>query len=384
MLFFDERKRKKYAKNLSALRRSQDDLLPGPEKERFDAIIRELVSEPDPRRAVAAAEKAMRSVDLHGNFGWLRNLLDLLLVVGAVAFGLRGLFFQPFRIPTSSMQPTLYGIHYRTKLPEWPSFLKAVLFGAREARAVIKQGGEITSVSCTPGIFDSCTLHIGSEKYELPGDLRQVVSYADLAPGRVFAPGETLADGDLVIGDHLFVERFSIYFKEPARGDVMVFTTDGLFSADGKPLAENGGAYYIKRIAAIPGDTVKLENNQLFVRPKNADSFFPVQKLDSRFGKVYSRKGGYQGHNSEMNGMIRFGATPYTIPENRYFMLGDNSLFSGDSRFFGPVPRKNLVGRAFLVFWPLSRRIGLADQPKPLDVPTGSPRGATFPVMWEQ
>ncbi|MCQ2378660.1 MAG: signal peptidase I [Victivallaceae bacterium] len=384
MRFFAQRKRKKLYRELHGLRHSQDDLLSPAEKTHFDGVLRELRDDPDPEHAVQRAENAMRSINLHGNFGWLRNLLDLLLVVGAVAFGLRGLFFQPFRIPTSSMQPTLYGIHYRTNLPRIPAFLKTVLFGARRAEATVKHGGEITAAAYHPGVFDTCSLCIGSDCYDLPGDPAKVGDYADLFPGKIFRAGDKLADGDLVIGDHLFVERFSLYFAPPRRGDVMVFTTDGLVSSDGRPLAETGGAYYIKRVAALPGDTIKLENDHLFVRPKNAGNFVPVEELDPRFEKVYSGKGGYQGHNSDMSGMIRYGKEEYSVPENHYFMLGDNSRFSGDSRFFGSVPRANLVGRAFLVFWPLSRRIGLADHADALDLPTGEPRRATFPVMWEQ
>jgi signal peptidase I len=65
-------------------------------------------------------------------------------------------------------------------------------------------------------------------------------------------------------------------------------------------------------------------------------------------------------------------------------MMGDNSQFSLDSRFFGSVPRRNLIGRAWLVFWPFSRRWGWVDRQGPVDVPTGQPEGATFPSMYLQ
>lgn len=383
MRFFDRQKQKKVYRELAALRKDEDDLLAIEEKQEFDAILAELKNSPDPRDAVAVARRKMTDFPLHGNYGTLRNLLDLLLVVGAVAFGLRALFFQPFRIPTSSMQPTLYGIHFRNDLPKCNKFLKALLFGAREAKATTRAPGMLTEIQYHPGFFDGVSFTIGGEKYELPGDVAKVADYADLDGMRFYPAGTTLADGDVVIGDHLFVERFSLYWREPQRGDVMVFTTDGLYS-NGRPLSENGGAYYIKRLAALPGDTVKLANDQLFVRPKGAKEFVPIQKLDPRFAKVYSGKGGYQGHNSDMGGQIVYGKNEYTIPEKHYFMLGDNSRFSGDSRFFGAVPRRNLVGRAFLCFWPFSRRIGLVDHNEALDVPTGTPLHSTFPVMWKQ
>ena len=74
----------------------------------------------------------------------------------------------------------------------------------------------------------------------------------------------------------------------------------------------------------------------------------------------------------------------YTVPEDHYLMLGDNSRFSMDSRYFGPVNRKQFIGRAWLTFYPLSRRTGLVDSSPPLDVPTDEPNISTFPVMYRQ
>ena len=74
----------------------------------------------------------------------------------------------------------------------------------------------------------------------------------------------------------------------------------------------------------------------------------------------------------------------YVVPEDHYFMMGDNSQFSLDSRFFGAVPRENLVGKAWIVFWPFSRRWGRIDRVGPVDAPTGEARRGTFPVMYRQ
>ena len=68
--------------------------------------------------------------------------------------------------------------------------------------------------------------------------------------------------------------------------------------------------------------------------------------------------------------------------EDEYLMLGDNSAFSMDSRYFGCVPRKNLIGRAWFVFYPFSRRLGAVDRCDPLDVPTDKEPGVSaYPVM---
>ena len=388
--YFKNRKRKKYYNELHALRRSGDDLLDPAQKEEFDQILSGLKTIQDPAAAIRETEKKMENFKLPWNCSTLRNLLDLLLVVGAVAFGIRGLYFQPFRIPTSSMQPTLYGIHYRVP-GKWhsklPVSLRALFFADTRAKAVVSSPGRLDpeSIRHKNGfLFDSTEFTIGGIRYSMPGDPVKVADYCRLDPEKDYLPGDVLADGYVSMGDHLFVERFSIYLKAPARGDVMVFTTENLFDSDGSPLAAGSGHYYIKRLAALPGDTIRFSAGQLYVRPAGEKQFFRIQEIAPRFEKVYSGKGGYQGHLEDMGMDWISSGMEYTIPENTYFMLGDNSRFSKDSRFFGPVPRRNLVGRAFVTFWPFSRRWGLIDTMPPVDIPTGSPGFGTFPVMYQQ
>ena len=392
--YFKNRKRRKYLAELVSVRRSGDDLFSKEQKAEFDRILADLRADKDPALAIKTAEKRMEKISLPWNTSSLRNLLDLLLVVGAVAFGIRGLYFQPFRIPTSSMQPTLYGIHYQEGASDAnriqkkvPGSLRALLFANTRAQAVVTAAGMLdpTSLKHESGlVFDRTTFLIGGRKYSLPGDPVKVADYAKLDPLREYKSGDVLADGYVSLGDHLFVERFSLYLVPPQRGEVIIFTTPGLADPDGTPLEATSGHYYIKRLAALPGDTVKIVDNQLFIRPAGGSKFVRAQDLSPRFAKIYSGKGGYQGHASGMGMEDIASGREYTVPAGFYFMLGDNSRFSKDSRFFGAVPRRNLVGRAFLTFWPFSRRWGLADRQAPLDVPTGTPGLATFPVMYKQ
>ena len=382
------RKKKKLLSEFKARRHAEDDLLTPEERAAFDELIADFASSPvtELKRASEAAESRMRKIVRP--YSAMRNLLDLLIVVGAVAFGIRGLFFQPFKIPTGSMQPTLYGIHYMESTPlgkKMPAFINYALFSARRARLQVKEEGTLALQGYSSSLLsDNVEFTIGSRFYTLPGTPQKAAEYAGLEEGALCKAGEVKADGFLSMGDHLFVERFSIYLNPPQRGEVMIFTTDGL-TVGGEPLSASSGFYYVKRLVALPGDTVRLKNDQLYVRPAGEKEFRPIQELAPRTRRLYSGKGGYQGHLSTMGDYRLFGAEEdYTIPSDHYFMLGDNSAFSLDSRFFGAVPRRNLVGRSWFIFWPFSRRWGLTDRLPPLDLPTGKAVRGTFPVMYKQ
>ena len=143
-------------------------------------------------------------------------------------------------------------------------------------------------------------------------------------------------------------------------------------------------SYYIKRLAALPGDTVKIEDDQLYIKPGGKGEFCKIQDIEPRFRKLYSNKGGYHGHLAKMGNQPFAYGEEYTIPADTYLMLGDNSRFSMDSRYFGPVHRRQLIGRAWLTFYPFSRRTGIVDSKEPLDIPTGAPNISTFPSMYQQ
>ena len=386
--FFARRRKRKFLAELRSRRRAEDDLLSPAERERFDAALERFAASPPGEFKAASARACDEIGAIVPDYTWIRNLLDLLIVVGAVAFGIRGLFFQPFKIPTGSMQPTLYGIHYMDTTPlgkDLPGILNYALFSARRARLEVRETGEVSFRAYRGGFFsDVSEFAIGDQVYALPGAPRKAASYAGLREGMVCRKGEVKADGFLSLGDHLFVERFSLYLSPPRRGEVMIFTTEGLRVGE-EPLSASSGYYYVKRLAALPGDTVRLRNDQLYVKPAGKKEFFKIQELAPRTARLYSGKGGYQGHLSFMGEYALFGAgEDYTVPAGCYFMLGDNSRFSLDSRFFGAVPRKNLVGRSWFVFWPFSRRWGFTDTLEPIDEPTGKPEGDTFPVMARQ
>ena len=134
-------------------------------------------------------------------------------------------------------------------------------------------------------------------------------------------------------GDHILVEGFTFLFGKPHRGDIVVFRTAGIESLPQDQI-------YIKRIAGEPGEHVRISDGKLFINEK------PVS-LSNELGEiVYNLPLAFQ--NSAK--------TDVTVPNGCYFVLGDNSTNSLDSRFWGSVPRENIIGRVAYCYFPLQRR----------------------------
>lgn len=123
----------------------------------------------------------------------------------------------------------------------------------------------------------------------------------------------------------VLVDKWSYLFHTPARGDVVVFVAPPEPSQD-----------YIKRIIAIPGDTITIHNTTVIVDGVTLNETY----VDPR------RQGNLYAYNVITNRIV---------PPNEYFVMGDNRVGSYDSRAWGFVPRGNIIGRAALVYWPLQQ-----------------------------
>ena len=117
---------------------------------------------------------------------------------------------------------------------------------------------------------------------------------------------------------------------------------------------DNKDLYYIKRLAGKPGDTLSIRGHQLFCNNKPASG-------SSAFDNNNNLKGIYPGYIA--NGALAE-CKHKTVSENHFFALGDNSPFSYDSRFWGEVPEKDVLGKAAFVLHPISWRWGLAEHDK--------------------
>jgi signal peptidase I len=127
--------------------------------------------------------------------------------------------------------------------------------------------------------------------------------------------------------DRVLANRFIYHFRDPARGDIVVFNTPALT----RRLCNAGGTF-VKRIIALPGETWSEKNGYVYINGKKLNE--PYIKPDRR--------------DSQTN-------PPQKIPKNSYFVMGDNRMQSCDSRVWGVVPRGNLIGPVFFIYWPPNR-----------------------------
>ncbi len=130
----------------------------------------------------------------------------------------------------------------------------------------------------------------------------------------------------LVEGDRILVSKFVYRFREPQRGEIVVFK----FPGDPK-------RPFIKRLAAVGGDHVEIRDGQVLVNGKPEES-------DVMQHTYYYNQGQYAQPGQSTD-----------VPAKSFFMLGDNSGSSHDSRFWGFVPKKLIIGKAVCIFWPPNR-----------------------------
>lgn len=146
-----------------------------------------------------------------------------------------------------------------------------------------------------------------------------------------YIPSESMLP-TLEIDDRLIIEKITYHFREPKRGDVVVFSpTDALKE-------QNYKEAFIKRVIGVPGDIVEVKNGDVYVNDQLLEEKYILNAPNYKYG-------------------------PTQVPEGEYLVLGDNRNNSYDSHYWGFVPSKNVIGRAAVRFWPLNRLGNLDEKP---------------------
>jgi signal peptidase I len=126
--------------------------------------------------------------------------------------------------------------------------------------------------------------------------------------------------------DRVLANRFIYHFRSPHRGEIVVFNTPKRTEQVGC-----GGGAFVKRLIGLPGDTVSERNGYVYIDGRKlSEPYVQASRRDHQSGTWH-------------------------VPKGDYFFMGDNRAQSCDSRRWGPVPRKDLIGPVFATYWPPSR-----------------------------
>ncbi|NET42353.1 signal peptidase I [Okeania sp. SIO2B3] len=176
--------------------------------------------------------------------------------------------------------------------------------------------------------------------------IRQFVAEARYIPSGSMLP-------TLQINDRLIIDKLGYKFREPQRGDIVVFNPTNELKTQYKDA-------FIKRIVGVPEDRVELKNGKVYVNDKIVEETYVASDLNP--AELEARKVNHQQTRIDVCPPDkRFLSEPVTVPPDSYLVMGDNRNHSYDGRCWGFVPYENIIGRAIFRFWPLDT-IGSIDE----------------------
>ncbi len=364
----------------------------------LDGLIRSRADNKALQDGMTALEKGANEIlRPYPHASW-RDNVEVVLVAVAIAMAIRTFFLQPFKIPTASMQPTFFGIHYEDlrsasedAVPgRVTRFFHAVLGGTfyhvirAEADGVVWDVRPPSGSRIARWLFNSQVVVLryrdaDGREYDKEhrvwfspvdghnGDLRGLRGFAGASGGQGFLSltGMQFRKGDYVLrlkdhaGDHVFVDRMTYNFRRPKRGETIVFETTGLVG----PIQNQ---FYIKRMVAMGGERVRIgEDHHLVINGQRLDAATPRFELVYHFDpKLPARDSVFSGHLNEITGRLNGapGLAPhfpdgnheFTVKPRHYMVMGDNTLNSSDSRSWGDFPQTNVIGKACFMYWPIT------------------------------
>jgi signal peptidase I len=162
----------------------------------------------------------------------------------------------------------------------------------------------------------------------------------------------------LQVNDRVIVEKVSYWFGAPHRGDIVVFYPPR------SPYIQDNTKAYIKRIIGLPGDRISIHDGSVYVNDVPLDEAYIAEAIDYVYPPEQAKlqelldKGNLGNKVALANLNVSV-----TVPEESFWVMGDNRNYSNDSHVWGFLPKPNIIGHASFRFWPIDDRFGLIDQP---------------------
>jgi signal peptidase I len=390
-------------------------------RRRQDELRRDLKDRADAGRlklGIDALEEIMRRTGgaIYPKSSLSENV-EFFLVAAIMILGIRTYFVQPFKIPTNSMWPTYYGMKGENLPPgtEAPGILRRaarlIFLGAQRKELSAPRSGEISALFFNTGQM-AYTVRNDRAWLIFPTEVKEYTFYVDGVPASIRVPrdfgdfdtlvretffgadpeafpaywgqlratggmeetwqkldentdsmtrveriplnrtvraGDSILRFDLMAGDQLFVDRISYNFARPAPGQGFVFRTGNIAKID-------SDQYYIKRLAGVPGDTIEIKEPVLY---RNGRPIGGAEAFDLNARRVFPY-GGYLNKDASEGAAYLSKDQKVIVPPESFFALGDNSGNSEDSRYWGFVPAKDVVGKPLFIYYPFTSRWGAA------------------------
>ena len=329
----------------------------------------------DAQRLVARVEESFGGLPGFRRSAWV-EVVESLFVITVVFLGIRTYFVQPFRIPTNSMWPSLNGIvvHPQESFPSAPQrWWDKLTLGSSYVDVKAETPKRITDVRDERKwvLFSETILSFDDgSKLSIPAASGAVIQYlrdreklVDTPRGMIFLTyyaGEPIMRARVDAGDMVLVNRMAYHFRRPERGETFVFDTRGINTSSSSMKEQSGGTHFIKRLAGLPGDSLSIHSPHLIVNgsPAKEPGLARVAAAQPPYNSSgYIALNPYRVPTAYLP-MDRTVTLAAEIPGKpwlrEYLALGDNTLNSLDSRYWGPVRQFNILGPASFTLWPFT------------------------------